>query len=234
MNMQIVKDKRNTIWILSLFAVAFMIIDLVIGNVGNEDFVNDFYKSLEGHLTFYSICIALITIQLILAIKIFNKFNIFFLKTAFYSRFKLINIAFTVVISSSIIGILFEVIFNNQYHTDLLTFITFLSYIQVIFYMSFLSIKYFRWLRMNPTINIVFYFLWTLAIAVSFTFQLVLNEYVLINKPDLIAGTSVTEWPNFDDGRVENIIGTQLYLTSDLISYSLLWISITYLVDGLF
>ena len=201
-------------------AVAFMIIDLVIGNVGNEDFVNDFYNSLEGHLTFYSICIALITIQLILAIKIFNKFNIFFLKTAFYSRFQLINIAFTVVISSSIIGILFEVIFNNQYHTDLLTFITFLSYIQVIFYMSFLSIKYFRWLRMNPTINIVFYFLWTLAIAVSFTFQLVLNEYVLINtRFNMVA---VTEWPNFDDGRVENIIGTQLYLTSDLISYSLL------------
>lgn len=225
------KVPHISIWILSLFAVALMIPDVIIGNIGQEETVNNFYKSFNGHLTFFLLGVGLLTFQFLLMLKIFKKFDVFFLNSPFYRKFKYINVIFTMATTIFVILLFIQILTGKYYNTSLLTTITTISYLQVIFYMCFLSFKYLKWFSRNKTFNILFYFIWTLAISVTFGFQLLLNDHILLNKPELILSTSMTQWPEFNEGSLEETF-SNFYLTSDVISYALLWIStVTLLVD---
>lgn len=215
------KINRNwSIWVIISIPIVIMIIDTLISNIG--DLLPYFYQP-ENNIIFYILTTTAIFFQILMIFLITNLTKETFVYNSFFQTIKLVNMVFVLILVFLMIITIFEINLENRFSTYLLTSITTISYLQTIFNVGFLSIRFYKWFKENKTFSIIFYTLWAISLTLTFCFQLLINDYVLIlDKPGTIVSGDINSWPEFTG--IKEILST-LYSYLDIISFTLLWIS---------
>jgi hypothetical protein len=199
--------------ILTIFITIILSIDYLISNTA--DILQSFIISPLG-IGLFAICaISSIVTQVIFMYYVKGSWSSLLEKSVF---------AIQSIINFLLVYILLEIISPQQYNSQILIFITSLSYLISIFLCGYLAVKFFQWLKINKHYVIFFYFIAVTFFCFNGIITLIFSDVLLFQKPTIITPDSPVI---FDIGFEEGTIMSYISLTQSIsmnIYFVALWL----------
>jgi hypothetical protein len=214
------KMRERSLFLISL-TVIILTVDAVISNTA--DFITEGITSIYGVTLFFAIIWGNAFLQNL--ILHFIQKNVEKILAAKYlnSLHKLVRtIQWVLIVLTTVVGL--EIAITSIYDSAFLTAVTAISYGLAIALLSFLSLRFFYWLRSNRSYVVLLYTLSSFALVVMALFSIMLMCYILITKEGGVTPETPVIYPAFEQGSLERTL-SDYYVLGDIISFSLIWIS---------
>jgi signal transduction histidine kinase len=214
-------DKR--ILVIMLVAIAALIVDTVINNVA--DFITSSIVSNFGIVIFVLISLMYGVSQYFILEFVKLKLEEVRMKSRYLNLMHRVVTAVQYFLTAIIIFVVMQILLSAQYYGWMLTLVTATSYTLNVVLLGLFAQRFFSWYRSNKnTIVVLLYGLSAAALAITSVVAVISDSYNLQPKQGEITSQSKVVYPSFDPGTVQTLLH-DIYHYSDLVSFSLVWIS---------
>ena len=206
-----------------LVATAALIVDTIINNVA--DFITSSIVSNFGIVLFILISLAYGVSQYFILEIVKLKLEEVRMKSRYLNLMHRVVTTVQYFLTAIIIFVVLQILLSAQYYGWMLTLVTATSYTLNVILLGLFAQRFFSWYRSNKnTIVVLLYGLSAAALAITSVVAVISDSYNLQAKQGEITSQSKVVYPSFDPGTVQTLLH-DIYHYSDLISFSLVWIS---------
>src|SRR5919197_1558300 len=214
-------DKR--ILVIMLVAIAALIVDTVINNVA--DFITSSIVSNFGIVIFVLISLMYGVSQYFILEFVKLKLKEVRMKSRYLNLMHRVITTVQYFLTAIIIFVVLQILLSAQYYGWMLTLVTATSYTLNVVLLGLFAQRFFSWYRSNKnTVVVLLYGLSAAALAITSVVAVISDSYNLQAKQGEITSQSKVVYPSFDPGTVQTLLH-DIYHYSDLVSFSLVWIS---------